>query len=164
MGFYPVDLYAPEWDTQSIYYPLRQQPETSFPVWDKSGRLPEKSEVLGLIVGGEARAYTAEVLRQQTVLNDTLGGSCLVVITPGDRTGSRAFQRNGQGFAAISQGGIGAAEVFVADSDGGGWRMDEDARVKTRDPFQRLKILPSHVAYWFGWYGFHSATGIYGQD
>ena len=22
-GFYPVDLYAPEWDTQSIYYPLR---------------------------------------------------------------------------------------------------------------------------------------------
>ena len=95
-GFYPADLYAPEWDTQSIYYPLRQQPETSFLVWGKSGRLPEKSEVLGLIVGGEAWANPAEVLRQQTVLNDTLGGSCLVVITPGDRTGSRAFQRNGQ--------------------------------------------------------------------
>ncbi len=54
--------------------------------------------------------------------------------------------------------------MFVADSDGEGWRMDEDARVKTRDPSQRLKILPSQVAYWFGWYGFHSATGIYGQD
>jgi hypothetical protein len=66
--------------------------------------------------------------------------------------------------ATISRGGIGAAEVFVADSDGEGWRMDEDAPVKTRDPSQRLKILPSHVAYWFGWYGFHSATGIYGQD
>ena len=62
-GFYPADPYAPEWDTQSIYYPLRQQPETSFPVWGKSGRLPEKSEVLGLIVGGEAWANPAEVLR-----------------------------------------------------------------------------------------------------
>ena len=51
-GYYPVDLYSPEWDSQSIYYSLRQQPETSFPVWDKSGRLPEKSEVFGLIVGG----------------------------------------------------------------------------------------------------------------
>ena len=100
-GFYPVDLYVPEWDTQSIYYPLWQQPETSLPVWDKSGWLPEKSEVLGLIVGGEARAYPAEVLRQQPVLNDTFGGSGLVGITPGDRTGSRAFQRNGQEFATI---------------------------------------------------------------
>ena len=62
-GFYPADLYAPEWDTQSIYYPLRQQPEISFLVWGKSGRLPEKSEVLGLIVGGEAWANPAEVLR-----------------------------------------------------------------------------------------------------
>ena len=118
---------APEWDTQSIYYPPRQQPETSFPVWDKSGRLPEKSEVLGLIVGGEARAYPAEVLRQQPVLNDTLGGSGLVGITPGDRTGSRGFQRNGQDSPPSNRGGIGAAEVFVADSDGEGWRMDEDA-------------------------------------
>ena len=59
---YPAAAYVPE-DPQSIYYRVRQQPETSFSVWDKSGRLPEKSEVLGLIVGGEARAYPAEVLR-----------------------------------------------------------------------------------------------------
>ena len=45
--------------------------------------------------------------------------------------------------ATISRGGIGAAEVFVADSDGEGWRMDEDARVKTRDPSLRLKYCPS---------------------
>ena len=59
---YPAAAYVLE-GPQSIYYRVRQQPETSFSVWDKSGRLPEKSEVLGLIVGGEARAYPAEVLR-----------------------------------------------------------------------------------------------------
>ena len=31
-GYYPADLYSPEWDPQSIYHSLRQQPETSFPV------------------------------------------------------------------------------------------------------------------------------------
>jgi hypothetical protein len=44
------------------------------------------------------------------------------------------------------------------------WRMEEDALVKVSDQAERLGRLPSHVAYWFGWYGFHSATGIYGQD
>ena len=42
-GYYPAGLYVPEWDPQSIYYSLRQQPETSFPVWQKDNRLPEKS-------------------------------------------------------------------------------------------------------------------------
>ena len=163
-GYYPADLYAPEWDSQSIYYSLRQQPETSFPVWNKSGRLPEKSEVLGLIVGGEVRAYPAEVLQRQPVLNDTLGGNGLVVITPGDSAGSRAFQRDGQIFVTISLGGAGAADVFVSDSEGEEWRMEEDALVKISDASQRLDRLPSHVAYWFGWYAFHDETGVYGQN
>ena len=163
-GYYPADIYSPEWDSRSIYYSLRQQPETSFPVWNKSGRLPEKSEVLGLIVGGEARAYPAEVLQQQPVLNDTLGGSGLVVITPGDNAGSRAFQTDGREFVTVSLGGVGAAEVFVSDSEGEEWRMEEDALIKISDPTQRLKRLPSHVAYWFGWYASHDETGVYGQD
>jgi hypothetical protein len=117
-----------------------------------------------LIVGGEARAYTAETLQQQPVLNDTLGGRGLVVITPGDSAGSRAFQRDGREFVTISLGSVGAAEVFVSDSEGEEWLMDEYALVKISDPVQRLNRLPSHVSYWFGWYSFHNATGIYGQD
>ena len=123
-GYYPADIYSPEWDSRSIYYSLRQQPETSFPVWNKSGRLPEKSEVLGLIVGGEARAYPAEVLQQQPVLNATLGGSGLVVITPGESAGSRSFQSVGQIFVATSLVVFGAAEVFVSDSQGEALRME----------------------------------------
>lgn len=163
-GYYPADLYSPEWDPQSIYHSLRQQPETSFPVWDKSGRLPEKSEVLGLIAGGEARAYPMEVLRQQPVLNDTLGGHSLVVITPGDSAGSRAYQREGLQSSSISLGGRRAAEVFVMDQGGEKWRMEEEALVNVDDPTQRLGRLPGHVSYWFGWYAFHNETGVYGQN
>ena len=163
-GLYPAGLYVAEWDPQSIYYSLRQQPETSFPVWQKDDRLPEKSEVLGLIVNGEARAYPAEALREQPVLNDTLGGRGLVVITPGDGTGARAFQRDSQEFLMIYLTGNDAADVVVVDQAGDEWRMEEHALVKTSDPAQRLDRLPSHVAYWFGWYGFHDETGVYGQN
>ena len=163
-GLYPAELYVPEWDPRSIYYGVRRQPESSFPVWDKSDRLPEKSEVLGLIVNGEARAYPVETLQQQPVLNDTLGGRGLVVITPGEGAGARAFQRDGQEFAKVRFAGDGAASVIVVDQGGDEWRLEEDALVKVSDPAQRLDRLPSHVSYWFGWYAFHTATEIYGQN
>ena len=163
-GLYPAELYVPEWDPQSIYYGLRRQPATSFPVWQKSDRLPDKSDVLGLIVNGEARAYPMETLQRQPVLNDTLGGRGLVVITPGNGAGARAFERDGQEFVAVRPAGNGATRVIVVDQVGNEWRVEEDALVRISDPSQRLARLPSHISYWYGWYGFHTATGIYGQD
>lgn len=163
-GVYPAELYVPEWDPQSIYFGLRHQPVTSFPVWRKSERLPEKSDVLGLIVNGEARAYPTETLQRQPVLNDSLGGRGLVVITPGNGAGARAFQRDGQEFATIRPAGHGATTMTVVDQAGGEWRVEEDALVRVTDPSQRLDRLPSHVSYWFGWYTFHPSTGVYGQD
>ena len=106
-GYYPADLYSPEWDPQSIYHSLRQQP----------------------------------------VLNDSLGGHGLVVITPGDSAGSRAYQREGLQSSSISLGGRRAAEVFVMDQGGEKWRMEGEALVDVDDPTQRLGRLPGHVSY-----------------
>lgn len=163
-GLYPARLYVPEWDPQSIYYGLRQRSGTAFPVWQKSDRLPDKSEVLGLIVNGEARAYPMEILRRQPIVNDSLGGRDLVVITPGKGAGSRAYQRDGQEFATIRLAGDGAENTIVVDQGGTEWQVGEDALVGVNDPSQRLARLPSHVAYWFGWYAFHTSTDVYGQD
>ena len=163
-GLYPPALYEPEWEPQSIYYGVRQQPVTSFPVWQKSDRLPEKPEVLGLIVNGDARAYPTEILQRQPVLNDSLGGRDLVVITPGDGAGSRVFQRDGQEFATVRPSGDGAIKATVVDHAGTEWRIEEDALVQVADPTQRLVRLPSHVSYWFGWYAFHTSTSVYWLD
>ena len=103
-------------------------------------------------------------MRQQPVLNDTIGGSGLVVITPGDSAGSRAYQREGLQSSSISLGGRRAAEVFVMDQGGEKWRMAGEALVDVDDPTQRLGRLPGHVSYWFGWYAFHNETGVYGQN
>lgn len=163
-GLYRPDSYVPEWDPQSIYYGVRQQPVTSFPVWLKSDRLPEKSDILGLVINGEARAYPRESLRQQPVLNDSLGGRDLVVITLGDGAGARAFQTGGRKFATLRPAVDCETKAIIVDDAGIEWRLEEDALVGVTDPSRRLARLPSHVSYWFGWYSFHPSTSVYGQD
>ena len=65
---------------------------------------------------------------------------------------------------AIRPAGDGGTSVVVTDKSGGEWRVEEDALVLTSDPSQSLACLPSHISYWFGWYGFHTSTTVYGQD
>lgn len=55
-------------------------PGTMFPVWQKSGALPEKARVFTLVLDGQAKAYALEALdRAGGVLNDTFAGKPLVV-------------------------------------------------------------------------------------
>ncbi len=55
-GLYRPEEYPPEWEMSSIYYPYRTSPDTMFPVWRQSDRLPTKGRVFGLALGGDARA------------------------------------------------------------------------------------------------------------
>ncbi len=53
---------------------------TMFPVWLKSGALPEKARVFTLLIEGRAKAYALEALnRAGGVLNDNFAGRALVV-------------------------------------------------------------------------------------
>ena len=163
-GFYAAETYTPEWDAESIYFRYRQQPGTMFPVWQKSDLLPEKEEVLGLTVNGEAQAYPLEALRNQPVLNDSLGGRDLVIVTLGAVAGARAYDRGNHEFSAAGPGESGVESLILVDEAGKEWRIEEAALVQIEDPAQRLSRLPSHVSYWFGWYAFNLETGVYGQN
>ena len=39
--------------------------------------------------------------------------------------------------------------------------LEEESLTREDDPEERLERLPSHMAYWFGWYSFHPATDVY---
>ena len=58
-----------------------------------------------------------------------------------------------------SDGGI----IILVDENGRRWRMEEEALLQEDDPTRRLKRLPSHMAYWFGWFAFYPATDVYGE-
>ena len=166
-GLYPPEVYFPEFDQRSIYYRVREYPGTAFPVWRRSNLLDEKAQVLGLTDEGSAKAYPLELLKQQPVVNDSLGDLALVVVTGGDAGGARAYQRGPHRFNLRSEDSGGRVDDglgILTDEGGGLWRVEEEALVNIADPPQRLLRLGSHTAYWFGWYAFYPETEVYGLD
>ena len=157
-GLYPGPFYQSEWDSGSIYFRYRESPATMFPVWQTSDALATKGHVIGLNLNGAAKAYPLEALRKQPVVNDELGGQPLVMVTIG-WLGSRAYQRGDRTFAM--EEGNAAEAVTLTDNAGQLWRVAEDALVNLSDPTERLPRIPSHNAYWFGWYSFYPNTELY---
>ena len=48
-------------------------------VFSRDTRLPQMERVVGLDIGGEAKAYPFDVLETDLVINDELGGAAVVV-------------------------------------------------------------------------------------
>ena len=162
-GVYPAHTYLREEDSGSIYFNYRESPETMFPVPEQSDLLPTKAQVLGLIVGKDARAYPLELLLTEPVINDSLGGRNIVVVTSVVGGGARAYERATHQFSPLIATDEVEGILTVADEQGRKWRVEEEALVLEEAPEQRLRRLPSHMAYWFGWYSFHPATDVYGK-
>jgi hypothetical protein len=157
-GLYPGRFYRSEWDARSIYFNYRESPLTMFPIWRNSDDLAAKGQVLGLRVNGEVKAYPLEALRADKVVNDELGGQPLVVITVG-RIGSRAYEREGYTFSLEEDAD--GEDIVLTDNDGQLWQIGEDALVRVDDPSVHLPRIPTHNAYWFGWYSFYPETEAY---
>ena len=157
-GLYPGRFYQSEWESRSIYFNYRESPMTMFPVWQSSDELATKNHVIGLSIGHQAKAYPLETLRKERVVNDEVGGLPLVVVTTG-HLGSRAYERGERTF--LPGQGDNPDTSVIADSDGQTWRVEEDALVNLNDTSLRLLRIPSHNAYWFGWYSFYPGTEIY---
>ena len=162
-GIYPPAVYAPEGDPGSVYFEYRRNPETLFPVAQRSDILPTKAQVLGLNVSGQARAYPLELLREEPVINDSLGGKDLVVVTIGEAGGARVYERGAHLFSHAQPTDENEGMIILVDEKGQRWRMGEEALVQVEDSRQRLQRIPSHIAYWFGWYAFYPATDVYGE-
>ncbi len=132
-------------------------PDTMFPVSPRDSRLGTKAWVFALRLGGQAKAYPLETLGRERVVNDTLGGTHLVIVAgPGTQT-ARAYERGERTFRA----GPLANEV-IDGATGQRWNVEEEALVQ-RASGQRRPRLGGHLAYWFGWFAFYPDTLLYGR-
>lgn len=162
-GVYPGESYFPETSSRSIYFDYRQRKDAMFPVPEKSEALPPKSQVLGITFNGQVRAYPQEILDQEPVINDSLGGGDLVVVTPDDGGGSRVYHRSDIHFVRVQRDEGERGSILLIDNAAGSWRLEEDALVHTSDSSIRLRRLPSRTAYWFGWYSFYPNTEVFSK-
>ena len=158
-GVYPAASYQVEENNLSIYSGYRRSEETMFPVPERSTRLPTKTRVLGITFNGQSRAYPDFALHKEPVLNDSLGGMQLVVVTIGG--GSRAYEARGQNFSAGWSEGTSSESMMLIDENGGAWKITEDALVPTDNSEDSLGRLPTRSAFWFGWYAFYPFTEVY---
>ena len=158
-GVYSSQSYLAEGHAASIYASYRRSEYTMFPVPERSSRLATKSRVLGLTLNGQSRAYPEQVLAQEPLVHDSLGGMDLVVVTSGG--GSRAYQAGGRNFILDGSAGYRSGTTFLLDEDGERWELTENALVGTDSPEKRLVRLPSRSSFWFGWYAFYPATEVY---
>lgn len=156
-GVYPASSYLPEDDPRSIYFDYRVNTTTIFPPGAKSDALPEKNFVLGINAGGAAKAYELTELRDDRVVNDTVGGVGVVVVATDNAEGARAYERGGREFSGAALAG---GTLTVADETRGRWRVEEDALVEAEGG-ARLERLESRVAYWFAWYQAFPLTEVY---
>lgn len=159
-GVYPPSLYAPEWDLGSVYFDYRQSPFTMFPVWQQSDAVPDKALVLGVTINGQAKAYPLELKDQPVVINDSLGDRNLVVVSKGNLRSARVYHRGEYRFSSDMTESTDGRETVI-DAQGRQWLVTEGALVMADDPSLRLERLPSHMAYWFGWFAFHPNTLVY---
>ena len=117
-------------------------------------RLANKAEVLALRAAGsraEPLAISAAYLAAHPVYQDRVGETAFVVFT--DASGAnRVYESRRLAFATWDGADL------ATDRDGHPWKLSEDAL--SGPGGQKLKRLPAHRAFWFGWYSAYPDTRL----
>lgn len=153
-GVYPSDVYRNEWEPDAIYYAYFNSPLTMFPVFGRSGDLAQKETVIGVRIGGEAKAYPVSAFAEEPVINDAVGGQAVALIGRSAFGEARVYARGGETFAPADGGGVRGA-------DGALWTPGEDALTEVGGP-RTLPRIPVITSFWHGWRSFHPDAALYG--
>ena len=94
-GYYGARSYVREDDRRSIYFAYREDPETMFPIWNRDESLAPKQLVLGIVADGTYKAYSIDALNESRVVNDSVGGVDLVVVSSYLSADALAFRSEG---------------------------------------------------------------------
>ena len=108
----------------------------------------DKSWVVGVQLGGAAKAWDWNALVQARVINDVVGGRPLVLVLAPDGSSFAAFERPS------------ASEEFALEGDslsGAGRTWDLAGRDRA-DPSRRLTVVPAYQEFWHSWRTFHPDT------
>jgi hypothetical protein len=124
-------------------------------------RLPRKQMVLGVALGGEARAFLvpgASAARAPIAVNTRVGGEPVIVLLDGRRRIAAAYlRRAGGGTARFSWSRDG--RQLVDDRTGSRWNALGEA-VAGPLAGERLEPAPGSPALFFAWAAHHPGTAI----
>jgi hypothetical protein len=122
--------------------------------------LKSRDVVVGVQLGGAARAYPLEELQRQSPVQDAVGGVSLLLVVGEDGRSVRAFDRTVDGRALTFFARPGAPLCLVDSETGSEWSFAGEA---ISGPLQGKKL--AHVQalkdYWFDWRTYNPKTSVY---
>lgn len=135
----------------------RDAPGPQFPVSNVDARLPAKTRVLGVRIGGVQRAYPLEAVERAGILHDRIGTRAVVLISPGAGLGVTVYDAEG---VTIDRVEGDSADRDAVDSAGQRWFMNDERLLNARNSRVRA-ALPAQVGYWFAWSGAYPGTTLW---
>ena len=126
----------------------------------QDNRLPAKERVIGVRLGAEIKAYSFAALARARVVDDTVGGTPLVIVFDGSSESGAAYRRDSTGQALDFQPG--ARPLSMTDTQTGS-EWDGLAGTATYGPSAGavLVAVPFTYSFWFGWADFYPNTAVY---
>jgi len=123
-------------------------------------RLHPKTVVLGVERSGVARAYPAETIREEALVEDVVGGLPIVVTTTGEGT-PIAWHREVDGRERSFE--VGDDRHLRA----GGSRWRRSTGIAVDGPYEGTRLAQANAVsplFWFAWLDFYPDTELYGPD
>ena len=150
--------YSSEGVPGAAYVDYFSSPELWFPVNVYDERLQVKDVVYGIEIGGEAKAYPVDVVGEEVLVNDEVGGTNIVLLgNPGTKA-VEVFERGDVEFVGlVTENGM----TTLTDADGIEWRVT-DSQLESEDGSRTLARVGGRTSFWFGWRAFFPDTGLYG--
>jgi hypothetical protein len=127
---------------------------------DNDRRLPPRALVVGIEVGGAARAYPLAGRQPSGVVLDTLGGAAIAIVRGPDGRSTRAFNRTIDGRALELVAKVGASPFRMADLESASeWDF---AGIAVGGPLKGRQLcrVPLLEEYWFDWKTYHPSTDV----
>jgi hypothetical protein len=159
----PEKKYAKEYeakDWEAEYTKLPSVVDTT-----KTGRKPREL-ILGVEINGNARAYLLERVLKAGVVEDTVAGTPLIVVTGPDKKSTRVFDARIPGEAepaADFYRGTGSDAAFLMDSaTGSGWNF-QGCAISGPATAKCLRQINAIRDYWFDWQLYHPKTTVHAR-
>ena len=126
----------------------------------RDDRLKPRTMIVGIDVEGASKAFPLEALRQVRVINETLGGTPLVVVHQPKSDTTTAFIARAQGKRLTFSAATADASALTDKETGSRW-SPYGTCVAGPLKGETLETVILEPEYWFAWSEFHRDTAIY---
>ena len=151
--------YSSEGEPGAAYVEYFGSPDLWFPVGVYDNQLQVKDVVYGIEFGGEAKAYPVDTVGLETLVNDEVGGTAIVLLGNQGTKAVEVFERGENTFVGlITEEGA----TTLTDEDGVEWRVGASSLEALDGSGEELARVSGRTSFWFAWRAFFPDTGVYG--